>query len=202
MGETDILKKWINESNYIVFFGGAGVSTESNIPDFRSTDGLYNQKYKYPPETILSHSFFMKYPEAFYEFYKEKIHANVCWGGNKRWEGTWNSKNYPITNFTSKDKQWPDKYHLWVMDWDKDFIRIYLDGELLNETDLTLTVNKGDNGAGQGGYQNPYSNDYEGFGQRMMLNLAIGGINGRPVDNTAFPLKYHIDYIRIYQSKK
>ncbi|MCE9416012.1 MULTISPECIES: BT_3987 domain-containing protein [Bacteroides] len=136
------------------------------------------------------------------EFYKEKIHANVCWGGNKRWEGTWNSKNYPITNFTSKDKQWPDKYHLWVMDWDKDFIRIYLDGELLNETDLTLTVNKGDNGAGQGGYQNPYSNDYEGFGQRMMLNLAIGGINGRPVDNTAFPLKYHIDYIRIYQSKK
>lgn len=67
------LKKWIDESNYIVFFGGAGVSTESNIPDFRSTDGLYNQKYKYPPETILSHSFFIRYPEEFYEFYRDKM---------------------------------------------------------------------------------------------------------------------------------
>lgn len=67
------LKKWIDESNYIVFFGGAGVSTESNIPDFRSTDGLYNQKYKYPPETILSHSFFMRKTEEFYEFYRDKM---------------------------------------------------------------------------------------------------------------------------------
>lgn len=136
------------------------------------------------------------------EFYKEKIHANVCWGGNKRWEGTWNSANYPITKFTSKDEDWKDKYHLWVMDWDENYIRIYLDDELLNETDLSTTVNKGDNGAGQGGYQNPYSNDYEGFGQRMMLNLAIGGNNGRPVNNGAFPLEYYIDYIRIYQFKK
>lgn len=67
------LKKWIDESSYIVFFGGAGVSTESNIPDFRSTDGLYNQKYKYPPETILSHSFFMRNPEEFYDFYRDKM---------------------------------------------------------------------------------------------------------------------------------
>lgn len=67
------LKKWVDESSYIVFFGGAGVSTESSIPDFRSTDGLYNQKYKYPPETILSHSFFMQKPEAFYEFYRDKM---------------------------------------------------------------------------------------------------------------------------------
>ena len=133
------------------------------------------------------------------EFYKEKIHANVCWGGNKRWEGTWNSKNYPIGNFTQKDEKWADKYHVWVMDWDKDYIRIYLDGELLNETDLTTTVN---NGAGLGGFQNPYSNDYEGFGQRMMLNLAIGGINGRPVNNASFPLSYYVDYIRIYQAQK
>ena len=58
--EQITLKKWIDESNYIVFFGGAGVSTESNIPDFRSTDGLYNQKYKYPPETILSQLFCTK----------------------------------------------------------------------------------------------------------------------------------------------
>ena len=73
MGETDTLKKWINESNYIVFFGGAGVSTESNIPDFRSTDGLYHQENDYPPETILSHSFYMRKPEEFYRFYRNKM---------------------------------------------------------------------------------------------------------------------------------
>lgn len=73
MSETDTLKKWIEESDNIVFFGGAGVSTESGIPDFRSVDGLYNQKYEYPPETMLSHTFFMHHPEAFYKFYKEKL---------------------------------------------------------------------------------------------------------------------------------
>ena len=67
------LKKVIDESNNIVFFGGAGVSTESGIPDFRSVDGLYNQKYDYPPETILSHSFFIRKPEEFYKFYRDKM---------------------------------------------------------------------------------------------------------------------------------
>ncbi len=67
------LQKWIDESDNIVFFGGAGVSTESGIPDFRSVDGLYNQKYDYPPETILSHSFFMNKPEEFYRFYRDKM---------------------------------------------------------------------------------------------------------------------------------
>lgn len=71
--ETEQLSKWINESDNIVFFGGAGVSTESNIPDFRSQDGLYNMKYKYPPETIISHSFYMKNTEEFYRFYKDKM---------------------------------------------------------------------------------------------------------------------------------
>lgn len=66
-------KEMIDESNYIVFFGGAGVSTESGVPDFRSVDGLYNQKYKYPPEEILSHTFFMRNVEEFYEFYKDKM---------------------------------------------------------------------------------------------------------------------------------
>ena len=68
-------KEWIHESNNIVFFGGAGVSTESGIPDFRSKDGLYNQKYKYPPEFILSHTFFMNNPEEFFKFYKEKMNS-------------------------------------------------------------------------------------------------------------------------------
>lgn len=67
------LREVIRSSNNIVFFGGAGVSTESGIPDFRSVDGLYNQKYKYPPETILSHSFFMTRPDEFYDFYRDKL---------------------------------------------------------------------------------------------------------------------------------
>lgn len=70
---TETLKKWISESDNIVFFGGAGVSTESGIPDFRSVDGLYNQKWKYPPETILSASFFQRDPEEYYRFHREKL---------------------------------------------------------------------------------------------------------------------------------
>lgn len=66
-------KEWVEESENIVFFGGAGVSTESNIPDFRSTDGLYNQQYDYPPETILSHTFYMRHTDEFYRFYKDKM---------------------------------------------------------------------------------------------------------------------------------
>lgn len=71
--EIEKLQKIIDESNNIVFFGGAGVSTESGIPDFRSQDGLYNQKYDYPPETILSHTFFMRRPEEFFKFYRDKM---------------------------------------------------------------------------------------------------------------------------------
>ena len=71
--EIEKLQKIIDESRNIVFFGGAGVSTESGIPDFRSQDGLYNQKYDYPPETILSHPFFMRKPEEFFKFYRDKM---------------------------------------------------------------------------------------------------------------------------------
>ncbi len=67
------LKKWINESRRAVFFGGAGVSTESGIPDFRSEDGLYRQKFEYPPEQIISHSFYLKDPAYFFRFYREKM---------------------------------------------------------------------------------------------------------------------------------
>lgn len=76
--KISLLKKWIADSDNIVFFGGAGVSTESGIPDFRSVDGLYHLKYDYPPETILSHGFFMKKTEDFYSFYRDKmIYANA-----------------------------------------------------------------------------------------------------------------------------
>ena len=73
MEKIEKLKQWISESSRIVFFGGAGVSTESGIPDFRSVDGLYSQKFDYPPEQIISHSFFVRRPEYFYRFYREKM---------------------------------------------------------------------------------------------------------------------------------
>ncbi|MBS6195893.1 MAG: NAD-dependent protein deacylase [Clostridiales bacterium] len=73
--DVEKLQELVDRYDRIVFFGGAGVSTESGIPDFRSVDGLYNQKYAYPPETILSHSFFMRYPEEFYRFYRDKMLA-------------------------------------------------------------------------------------------------------------------------------
>ena len=73
MNEISELQKIIDNTDNIVFFGGAGVSTESGIPDFRSVDGLYNQKYKYPPETIVGHSFFMNHTKEFYDFYRDKL---------------------------------------------------------------------------------------------------------------------------------
>lgn len=81
--KIELLQTYINNSNNIVFFGGAGVSTESGIKDFRSKDGLYNEKYKYPPEQILSHSFFYKNTKEFYKFYRDKLNClnvlpNVC----------------------------------------------------------------------------------------------------------------------------
>ena len=83
MNQFEILQNWIKESNNIVFFGGAGVSTASGIKDFRSKDGLYHMKYKYPPEEILSHHFFMEHNDEFYKFYLDKLNCldkkpNIC----------------------------------------------------------------------------------------------------------------------------
>ena len=89
--ELDTLKTWIGEAHRMVFFGGAGVSTESGIPDFRSVDGLYNQKFKYPPEQIISASFFKRRPKEFFAFYREKMlplgfEPNVTHKVVARWE--------------------------------------------------------------------------------------------------------------------
>ena len=91
MEKLDILKGWISESSRIVFFGGAGVSTESGIPDFRSVDGLYHQKFEYPPETIISHSFYERKPDYFFRFYREKMlplgfEPNITHQVLARWE--------------------------------------------------------------------------------------------------------------------
>ena len=73
MGQIEELQRMIDESERIVFLGGAGVSTESHIPDFRSSDGLYQLEYHYPPEQVVSHSFFVRHTEEFYQFYKERM---------------------------------------------------------------------------------------------------------------------------------
>ena len=91
MEKMELFKQWIAESESIVFFGGAGVSTESGIPDFRSVDGLYRQKFEYPPETIISHSFYERKPEYFFRFYREKMlplgfEPNITHKVLARWE--------------------------------------------------------------------------------------------------------------------
>ena len=91
MEQLEILRKWVEESSRIVFFGGAGVSTESGIPDFRSVDGLYNQQFEYPPEIIISHSFYERDPEYFFRFYREKMmplgfEPNITHRVLARWE--------------------------------------------------------------------------------------------------------------------
>ena len=92
MDKIEILKRWVSESSRIVFFGGAGVSTESGIPDFRSVDGLYNQKFEYPPETIISRRFFEQDPDYFFRFYREKMlplgfEPNITHRILAQWEG-------------------------------------------------------------------------------------------------------------------
>ena len=91
MDQIEKLKQWIAESSRIVFFGGAGVSTESGIPDFRSVDGLYNQKFDYPPETIISHTFYKRKPAYFFNFYRQKMlplgfEPNITHRVLARWE--------------------------------------------------------------------------------------------------------------------
>ena len=91
MNDLETLKQWVKESSKIVFFGGAGVSTESGIPDFRSVDGLYNQKFDYPPERIISHSFYERDPAYFFRFYREKMlplgfEPNITHKVLARWE--------------------------------------------------------------------------------------------------------------------
>ena len=122
------------------------------------------------------------------------ILANACWGSPERWKGVWDSAVTPFSHFTEKDPYWAEKFHVWRMDWDKDFIRIYLDDELLNEIDLSKTQNQGYDG----NTENPFANDVVGFKHYLLLNLTIGSNGGEP-DDSQFPLRYYIDYVRVYQ---
>ncbi len=125
---------------------------------------------------------------------KPSILANACWGSDQRWNAVWDSEVIPFTHFTDKDPEWADKFHVWRMDWDEHYIRIYLDDELLNEIDLSKTQN----GGYGGNRENPFANRVPGFKHYLLLNLALGGNGGEP-DISQFPLRYYIDYVRVYQ---
>ena len=125
------------------------------------------------------------------EFYPKRgvpsILANACWGNDKG-GSVWDESVKPFTHFTGKDPLWATQFHVWRMDWDKDNIRIYLDDELLNEIDLSKTIN-GKHGHGDNPFHAP---------MYLLLNLAMGSTGGK-VDLSAMPMRYEIDYVRVYQ---
>jgi beta-glucanase (GH16 family) len=129
------------------------------------------------------------------EYYRVKgvphILANVAWGTDIPYNAKWDTGLIPFTHFTDKDPLWASKFHVWRMDWTPEAIRLYLDDELLNETLLSETIN-----GSIGEYTNPFQQTHY-----ILLNLAIGGNNGGTPDNTAFPMRYEIDYVRVYQKK-
>lgn len=120
------------------------------------------------------------------------ILANVAWGTDWPSNAKWDSKVVPFSHFTGKDPYWATKFHVWRMDWDEESIKLYLDDELLNETSLKETIN-GSIGKGTNPFTKP---------QYILLNLAIGGTNGGSIDEEAMPMRYEIDYVRVYQQEK
>lgn len=118
--------------------------------------------------------------------------ANTAWGTEKPYVGEWNTVHIPLKKYTDKDSQWAQKFHIWRMDWDENAIRIYIDDELVHETLLEKTFN-----GSLGDFKNPFRQPHY-----ILLNLAIGGTNGGTPDDTAFPIKYEVDYVRVYQKTK
>lgn len=121
----------------------------------------------------------------------QRILANVAWGKDRRFDAEWRSTARPLSHFTANDKQWAGKFHVWRMDWDETSIKLYLDGELLNSVPLSETVN-----GSYGNHTNPFRQP-----QYVLLNLALGGRNGGKIDGAAMPMKYEIDYVRVYKKK-
>jgi len=132
------------------------------------------------------------------EFYRKNgvpsILANACWGGTKPFTAIWDSEVVPLSKFTDRKPGWENEFHIWRMDWDSDFIHLYLDEELLNEIELQKTVN----GGVGGNVVNPFSNSDSGHKAYILLNLAIGSNGGEP-DVSAFPMSYLVDYVRVWQ---
>lgn len=124
------------------------------------------------------------------------ILANVCWQGDDG-RDAWDTGRIPLSHFTAKDADWAARFHIWRMDWTPEAIRLYLDDELLNE----IPTEKSAKGGGRNHDINPFANNVEGFGQYILLNLAIGSSGGE-VNELAFPMLYEVDYVRVYQSRK
>jgi len=116
------------------------------------------------------------------EYYRDSILANTAWG-----DGTWDTSITPMRHFLSREPRWGQKFHTWRLDWDADWIRIYLDGELLNETDLRVAINAD----GRQPFQQPH---------HLILNLAVGATGG-DFSQTKFPSRYEIEYVRVYQRR-
>lgn len=130
----------------------------------------------------------------FYRRDKPIILANACWQGSGAGEVVWDESVVPYAHFTDSDPQWASKFHLWRMDWDADRIQLLLDGELLNE----INLRQADRGGGPQCNVNPFSNDCIDFGHYILIKLALGSNGGTP-DLSKFPLRYEIDYVRVYQ---
>ena len=119
------------------------------------------------------------------------ILANAAWGSDRRFNAVWNSKRIPFEHFLEKDPYWSEKFHIWVMDWDENHIALYLYGELINNIDTSTTLN-----GLPGKHANPFRQPHY-----ILLNLAIGGINGGEPQADAFPMRYEIDYVRVFQEE-
>ncbi|MDP4290546.1 MAG: glycoside hydrolase family 16 protein [Bacteroidota bacterium] len=125
------------------------------------------------------------------EFYRVKnvptILANVAWGTNQRSVAKWDTQRRPLTEFTSKDPNWVKKFHVWRMDWTRDSINLYLDDVCLNACPLSQTINADGT--------NPFNNP-----EYILLNLALG-MNGGDPEKSTFPIKYEVDWVRVYQTE-
>jgi beta-glucanase (GH16 family) len=120
------------------------------------------------------------------EYYKGKILANIATGTAKRYDALWFSKTKALTEFN--DPRWADKFHIWRMDWDENAISLFVDDALLNRVDLKDLANR------DGSTTNPFKQPHY-----VLLNFALGGDNGGPLEDTVFPKRFQIDYVRIYQ---
>lgn len=120
------------------------------------------------------------------EYYDGVVLANVAWGGAGGWEAVWDAVRTPLSELG--DASWSQQFHVWRMDWDEDSIDLYVDDRLLNSTDLSETINQ------DGSAANPFHSPHY-----LLVNLAIGGKHGGDPSQTTFPLRYEIDYVRVYQ---
>jgi len=121
------------------------------------------------------------------EYYRGKVLANITVGGNRPYNALWYSNTKAVKLF---DANWKNEFHIWRMDWDENAISLYVDDQLLNKVELSRLVNK--DGSGINPFKQPHY---------MLLNLAMGGTNGGTLENTKFPNRFEVDYVRVYQKE-